>query len=308
MNLSDVSKLSEKEARATLERIRWPNGPVCAHCGATDWNTKFRGKAHRAGLYKCGDCGEQFPVTIGTVMEQSHLPIRKWLMAFALLCSSKKGLSALQLQRQLGLGSYRTAWHMAHRIRHAMTQEPLAGLLKGTVEADETYVGGKPRKGNKQTRSQGARGRGTKKAAVAALVERGGCVVAKPVDRVDGVTLRQFVGQHVDRSATLMTDEWGSYKTVGKEFAAHHVVNHSRGEYVRGDAHTNTAEGFFALLKRGIVGSFHHVSRKHLGRYVDEFAYRYDRRKMTDGERTMEAIKASEGKRLTYRQPVESRG
>jgi transposase-like protein len=304
MILSDISKLSENEARATLERIRWPDGPVCAHCGATDRITKFEGKAHRAGVYKCGDCGEQFTVTVGTVMEQSHLPIRTWLMAFALLCSSKKGLSALQLQRQLGLGSYRSAWHLAHRIRYAMTQEPLAGLLKGTVEADETYVGGKPRLGNKQTKSARPRGRGAKKPIVAALVERGGRVVARPVERVDAKTLGQFVGKHVDRSATLMTDEWGSYVTVGKKYAAHETVNHSKREYARGDAHTNTVEGFFALLKRGIVGSFHTVSRQHLGRYVDEFAYRYDRRNMTDGERTLAAIKASEGKRLTYKAPI----
>jgi transposase-like protein len=304
MILSDVSKLSEDQARATLECIRWPTGPVCTHCGATDRITKFQGRAHRVGVYKCGDCGEQFTVTVGTVMEQSHLPIRTWLMAFALLCSAKKGVSALQLQRQLGLGSYRSAWHMAHRIRYAMTQEPLVGLLKGTVEADETYVGGKPRKRNRQTKSANPRGRGAKKPIVAALVERGGRVVARPVERVDAKTLRNFVGDHVDRSATLMTDEWGSYKTVGKEFAAHHVVNHSKREYARGEAHTNTVEGFFALLQRGIVGSFHTVSRQHLGRYVDEFAYRYDRRKMTDAERTVAAIKSAEGKRLMYRDPI----
>ena len=138
MNLSDVSKLSEDDARATVERIRWPEGPVCPHCGATDHIHKFEGKAHRAGVYKCNDCGEQFTVTVKTIMEDTHLPLRIWLMAFAIMCSSKKGGSALQLQRQLGLGSYRSAWHLAHRIRYAMLQEPLAGLLAGTVEADET--------------------------------------------------------------------------------------------------------------------------------------------------------------------------
>jgi transposase-like protein len=305
MNLTDVSKLSEDEARATLERIRWPNGPTCIYCGATDNLKRLVGKkTYRAGLFRCGDCGEQFTVTVGTVMEQSHLPIRTWLMAFALLCSAKKGVSALQLQRQLGLGSYRSAWHLAHRIRHAMTQEPLAGLLKGTVEADETYIGGKPRMGNKQTKSANPRGRGAKKPIVVALVERDGRVVAKPVERVDAKTLAKFVGEHVDRSATLMTDEWGSYKTVGKEFAAHHVVNHSKREYARGDASTNAVEGFFALLKRGIIGSFHTVSKQHLGRYCDEFSYRWNYRKVTDGERTIAAIKASEGKRLMYRQPI----
>src|SRR5712691_9329087 len=146
LTLTDVSKLTEDQARETLERIRWPEGPVCAHCGGVDKITRFEGKAHRVGVFKCNDCGEQFTVTVGTVMEQSHLPIRTWLMAFAILCSAKKGVSALQLQRQLGLGSYRSAWHLCHRIRHAMSQEPLKGLLKGTVEVDEAYIGGKPRK------------------------------------------------------------------------------------------------------------------------------------------------------------------
>jgi len=306
MILSEVSKLSEEEARATLERIRWPDGPLCPHCGATERIKPLTGKAnYRPGLYWCGDCDDQFTVTVKTVMEQSHLPIRIWLMAFAIMCSAKKGVSALQLQRQLGLGSYRSAWHMCHRIRHAMKQEPLAGLLRGTVEADETYIGGKPRKANRQGKSAGPRGRGAKgKVAVAALVERGGRVVAKPVERVDAATLRKFLDEHVDPSATLMTDEWGSYTTAGKQFAAHHVVNHSKREYARGEAHTNTAEGFFALLKRGIVGSFHSVSRKHLGKYVDEFSYRYDRRKLSDNERTVAAIKSAEGKRLMYRMPV----
>jgi transposase-like protein len=158
--------------------------------------------------------------------------------------------------------------------------------------------------GNKQTKSANPRGRGAKKPIVVALVERDGRVVAKPVERVDAKTLAKFVGEHVDRSATLMTDEWGSYKTVGKEFAAHHVVNHSKREYARGDASTNAVEGFFALLKRGIIGSFHTVSKQHLGRYCDEFSYRWNYRKVTDGERTIAAIKASEGKRLMYRQPI----
>lgn len=171
MNLNQVSKLTEDEARETFERIRWPNGPVCPHCDSVE-ATKLEGKAHRAGLYKCRGCEGQFTATVNTIMEDSHLSIRTWLMAFAILCSSKKGVSALQLQRQLELGSYRTAWHLCHRIRHAMAQEPLAGLLKGTVEVDETYVGGKPRKGT----GKHAGGRGTKKVPVVALVERGGRV------------------------------------------------------------------------------------------------------------------------------------
>src|ERR1700722_3695777 len=216
MTLNDVSKLTEERARETFERIRWPNGPVCAHCGS-DKATKLEGDAHRAGLYKCRDCGEQFTATIGTIMEDSHLSIRTWLMAFAILCSAKKGVSALQLQRQLGIGSYRSAWHLCHRIRHAMKQEPLKGLLAGTVEVDETYVGGKPRKRNKRPGAMDPAserpqrtGRGTKKAAVVALVERGGRVRAKPVDRVDAAHLQGAIRDHVDRSSRLMTDEWKS--------------------------------------------------------------------------------------------------
>src|SRR3990170_6299081 len=178
MNLNQVSKLTEKQAREVFELIRWPNGPFCPHCGSVE-ALKLKGRTVRPGLYKCQGCKEQFTATVNTIMEDSHLPIRTWLMAFAILCSSKKGVSALQLQRQLGLGSYRTAWHLCHRIRHAMSQEPLAGLLgknQGIVAVDETYVGGKRRKG---TPGEPAYGRATKKTPVVALVERDGRVRAQ---------------------------------------------------------------------------------------------------------------------------------
>jgi transposase-like protein len=187
LTLNKVSALTEDEARETIERILWPNGPVCAHCGAVENVTRLQGQAHRPGVFQCNNCHEQFTVRVGTIFEDSHLPLRKWLMAFALLCSAKKGISALQLQRELDLGSYRTAWHLAHRIRHAMSKEPLAGLLKGTVEADETYIGGKPRKPAGPSRGTGERkrrggGRSTQhRTPVVALVEReGGRSVAKP--------------------------------------------------------------------------------------------------------------------------------
>jgi len=188
LTLTDVSVLTEAEARDTFERVRWPNGPTCHRCGSVEV-TKLAGDAHRVGLYKCRGCNEQFSSTTGTILEQSHLPIRTWLMAFAILCSAKKGVSALQLQRQLELGSYRTAWHMCHRIRHAMSQEPLAGLLGaggGTVEVDETYVGGKPRhrQGLAPGPKHSRRGRGTKKTPVVALVERGGRARSWPVKSV----------------------------------------------------------------------------------------------------------------------------
>jgi transposase-like protein len=212
-------------------------------------------------------------------------------MAFALLCSAKKGISALQLQRELELGSYRTAWHSAHRIRHAMSKEPLAGLLRGTVEVDETYVGGKPRPG---TDTKGKSGRGTKKTPVVALVERGGRVRAHKIERVDGATLKGAIRDNVDRKSRIMTDEWRSYRGIGAEFAGgHETIN------------TNTVESYFALLKRGVMGSFHHISRQHLDRYCDEFSFRWNHRSTTDSERTEVAIRQTVGRRLPYRQPTQ---
>jgi transposase-like protein len=302
LTLNQVSALTEDEARETIERIIWPNGPVCAHCGATENVTRLQGKAHRSGLFQCNNCHEQFTVTVGTIFEDSHLPLRKWLMAFALLCSAKKGISALQLQRELDLGSYRTAWHLAHRIRLAMSREPLAGLLKGRVEVDETYVGGKPRPEAGAAPSK--RGRGTKKTPVVALVERNGRVRAHTVDHVDGATLKQAIRDNVDRNSMILTDEFASYRGIGDEFRwGHFTVNHSAGEYARGGAHTNTAESFFALLKRGVIGSFHHISKQHLDRYCDEFSFRWDHRSTTDSERTETAIRQSQGRRLSYRWP-----
>src|SRR3954453_6289242 len=306
LTLNKVSALTEDQARETLERILWPNGPVCPHCGAVENVTRLQGKAHRPGVFQCNNCHSQFTVTVGTIFEDSHIPLRKWLMAFALLCSAKKGISALQLQRELDLGSYRTAWHLAHRIRHAMSQEPLAGLLKGTVEVDETYVGGKPRPEAGQPRNA-KRGRGTKKTPVVALVERDGRVRARKVERVDGKTLKGAIRDNVDRKARIMTDELSVYRGIGTEFAGgHETVNHSAGEYARGDTYTNTAESFFALLKRGVIGSFHHVSKQHLNRYCDEFSFRWDYRKTTDSERTEVAIRQTAGRRLSYKQPTET--
>lgn len=302
MTLNQVSKLTEDQSRETFERIRWPNGPVCPHCGSVE-ATKLQGKVHRPGLYDCHDCEGQFTATINTIMEDSHLPIRTWLMAFAFLCSAKKGVSALQLQRELDIGSYRTAWHLCHRIRHAMSQEPLAGLLQGTVEVDETYVGGKPRRGHGQPKPK--KGRGTKKVAVVALVERGGRARSHKVERVDAKTLGKVIRENVDRRSTLMTDQFGSYAGVGTKFVGgHHTVNHSKGEYVRGNASTNEVESYFALLKRGVMGSFHHISKKHMNLYCDEFSFRWSHRKISDSERTEKAIKSSEGKRLMYRRPI----
>jgi transposase-like protein len=302
MILKDISQLTEERAREYLEGIRWPNGPVCPHCGSVEGITRFQGEVHRDGVYKCNPCGQQFTVTVNSIFHGSHISIRTWLMALSIMCSSKKGVSALQLQRQLGLGSYRSAWHLAHRIRHAMAREPLASLLKGVVEVDEAYIGGKPRK---LSGEKAKRGRGTKKTPVVALIERDGRVRARKLEWISSNTLKEAIRDNVDRSATIMTDEMPSYRGIGKEFAGgHKTVKHRKLEFARADgAGINTAESFFALLKRGVVGSFHHISKTHLDRYCDEFSFRWDHRKSSDSERTIQAIRQSEGRRLTYAPP-----
>jgi transposase-like protein len=317
LSLAAVSALTEEQARETLEHIRWPNGPICPHCGSINDATKFRPLAERresakhrqarTGVWKCNACGDQFTVTVNTVMESSHISLRLWRMAFTIMCSAKKGISAAQMQRQLGIGSYRTAWFLCHRIREAKKREPIAGLLAGTVEVDETYVGGKPRREAGQPRNA-KRGRGTKKTPVVALVERGGRVRAHKVERVDGLTLKAAIRENVDKQSRIMTDEWSAYRGIGTEFeGGHEVVTHSAGEYARGDAHTNTAESYFALLKRGVMGSFHHVSKQHLDRYCDEFSFRWNLRYASDSERTEIAIKQADGRRLTYKSPTKER-
>ncbi len=307
INFSTVSKMTKEEARDFLEELRWPNGAVCPHCGhdeAYKITPKSDKSKTRPGVYCCADCRKQFTVTVGTIFERSRVPLNKWLVAFFLMNSSKKGISAHQLHRMLGV-TYKTAWFMEHRIREAMSKEPVASLLKGTVEADETYIGGKERNKHRSKRTKGTQGRSTKtKVPVAILVERGGDVRAKKVDATDAKTLKNHIRQNVDKSAHIMTDEWQSYDGLDKEYASHKTVDHGRGEYARGNVYTNTAESWTALLKRGIVGTFHHISEKHLDRYVNEFGFRWDNRKASDGARTIEAIKGAEGKRLFYKKPT----
>jgi transposase-like protein len=252
-------------------------------------------KPVRKGVYKCKDCRKQFTVTVGTIFEGSHIPLHKWLMAIHFLCASKKGMSSHQLHRLLGI-TYKSAWFMTHRIREAMRQEPLASKLTGTVEVDETYIGGKSDRPGRDN---------VQKTAVVALVERQGRVVAKPVERVTAKELKGAIHEHVAKEALIMTDELASYQGLDKEFSGHLTVNHSQKEYAWGPVSTNTVEGFFSLLKRGVNGTFHHVSKKHLGRYCDEFSFRWNHRGVTDGERAVAAIKATEGKRLYYKKPVE---
>ena len=236
-------------------------------------------------------------------MEDSHLPLSKWALAFHYMASSKKGMSALQLMRNLGLGSYRTAWHMAHRIREAMKPVEVEGdLLGGIVEVDEAYVGGKPRPGDGKVHK---RGRGTSKAPVMVLVERGGRAISKHLPQVDANNLQMEIIENVHPASAIMTDENPSYKGIGKHFdGGHGTVNHSKKQYAIGAIHSNTAESYFALLKRGVYGTFHSLSKKHLHRYCVEFDFRWNDRGMTDVERRDEAVKGAEGRRLTYKQPI----
>jgi transposase-like protein len=304
----------DDKARELLESLLWPHGAYCPHCKA-DMPYKLTPKATskrpaRKGLYKCRTCRKQFTVTVGTIFEDSHIPIGKWLMAIFLLCSSKKGMSAHQIHRMLKI-TYKSAWFMMHRLRYAMdTKAPLGKLLQGVVECDETFIGGKPRIGDKFT-GTGYR-KDSNKTPVVALVERGGDVRTKVVASVNQKNLRSFLDDNIVRDCVVNTDQNNIYKSivypiVKGRFGKHEVVNHSRGEYARHNpdgtvAHINTCESFFSLLKRGMFGAFHHVSKEHLHRYCGEFSFRWNARFLTDGERMERAVALTEGKRLTYRQ------
>jgi transposase-like protein len=310
MTKSDFNSLSkifsdEDAARDMLEKMRWPDGAICPHCGnmkAYKLTAKEGSKSPvRKGVYKCAACRKQFTVKVGTIFEDSHIALNHWLYAIYQMCASKKGISAHQLHRTLGI-TYKSAWFMCHRIRYAMTQSPLVGMLGNIVEVDETYVGGKPRK---TANSEPAKkGRGTKKIPVVAAVERDGKVRATKMKIVNAKNMREHLHKYIDRDARIMTDGLPLYPGVILQFRSHEVVNHAAGEYARGDVNTNTVESYFALLKRGIIGTFHHVSEQHLDKYVGEFAFRWDFRKSTDMERTIEAVKAVKGKRLMYKMPV----
>ncbi|MGB1560058.1 MAG: IS1595 family transposase [Sinimarinibacterium flocculans] len=288
------------KAREYLEALRWPNGVTCPHCGAVGEHYQLQGKAHRPGLWKCKDCREQFSVTVGTVFESSKVALNKWLLAVHLMCASKKGISAHQVHRMLGV-TYKTAWFMCHRIREAMKDENggLLGGNGGAVEVDETYWGTSKPKGKT------ARGY-AHKMKVVSLVERDGKKRSFRVANVDAKTLRPILKSQLSDKARLMTDEASAYTKVGREFAEHGVVVHSAKEYARGDVTTNTVESSFALLKRGLTGTFHKVSEAHLQRYATEFDFRWNHRaKMgyTDDMRAEALLGQVGGKRLTYKGP-----
>ena len=289
----------KNKAREHLESLHWPNGPVCPRCGETKRVTRLKGKSTRPGVVMCNPCRKPFTVTVGTVFEDSKIALNKWLLGFRLMAGSKKGISAHQLHRSLGI-TYKSAWFMAHRIREAMDgatgNAPLGGG-SGIVEADETYVGGKAR--NRAYRKPAP------KKAVVALVEREGHVRSFHVANVNAKNVRALITTNVRRDAHLMTDESPIYKRLGKEYRAHFAVNHSAKEYVTlgGYKHSNTAENFFSIFKRGVIGTYHHMSEAHLGRYTAEFDFRYNTRTISDTERTDVAIIGAIGKRLTYRQP-----
>jgi len=304
----------EATARKHLEGVRWPDGPICPHCGGVDHAHRIKGRSARAGLWFCADCRQQFTVTVGTLFERSKIPLHKWLLAVHLLNASKKGISSHQLHRMLGV-TYKTAWFMSHRIREAMRDSdpgPLGGEGK-TVEVDETYVTRVPTKdvfvsgeGWKRVKDRAAirKHRNTEK--IVALVERDGRARSFHVERVNAKTLRPILVQQISRKSRLMTDDAKCYARVGHEFSGHETVNHSIEEYVRGEAHTNTIEGYFSIFKRGMTGVYQHCGSQHLKRYLCEFDFRYNERRVTDAERADKALKGIAGKRLTYRRTYEA--
>jgi transposase-like protein len=299
------------KARAYLESVRWPDGPICPHCGVVREATRLSGKAGARGLFKCNACKEQFTVTVGTVMEDSHIPLHKWVIAIHLMCANKKAVSALSLQRMLKLGSYRTAWHMCHRIRESMrdtSTDPIGGTGK-TVEVDETYIGGKVKNMHKAKRI-GAKPGPADKTPVVALVERNGKVRSRAVTNVDVDTISPILRDKMAKGSILMTDSAMVYgfhfKDNLADIADHRIVNHSAGEYVRVDpdgytAHTQTVESYNGLVKRCIMGAWHNVSDRHLDRYLDEINFRWNTRRDSDGERMEQAIRQTEGRRLPLR-------
>ena len=298
-DLTNPAFTDETKARELLEASRWPDGPVCPFCGQLDTVKPVNGPSMGPGWYYCSECQDKFTVRVGTLYERSHIPLHKWLLATHLVVSSKKGMSSLQLSRMLGI-TYKSAWFMCHRIREGMTpakRGPIGGQGR-TVESDETVIGGKKKNRAYATKEP-------KKQTVLTLVDRDGDSHSFHIANVKAKTLRDAMMRVVDRKSHLVTDELTSYAPIGREFAGHTTVNHSDNEYVRlgGFAHVNTAEARFSLMKRAVFGTHHSVSEAHLMRYLAEWDFKWNTRKITDGERAAVALKGIEGKRLTYRIP-----
>ncbi|HEY9552066.1 IS1595 family transposase [Allosphingosinicella sp.] len=281
------------KAREHLESINWPEGPFCPHCGECENVHRLQGKSHRPGLIQCNSCLKNFTVTVGTVFERSKVPLNKWMLATYLLASSKKGMSAHQLHRMLGV-TYKTAWFMMHRVREAMKDDsgPLGGPGK-VVESDEAFVGGK-----KKNRLSG---KTAPKKKVVALVERNGRARSFHIANIHANNVRSVLVSNVDRASTLMTDEARHYWAVGREFASHGHTLHASRKFGKGETHSNTAENFFSILKRGVIGTYHHMSEAHMHRYLAEFDFRYSTKADTDKERSDAILRGIVGKRLTYR-------
>ena len=302
---------NEDAAREYLEKHTWPDGPVCPHCGLVNEAYKLVPKTEskrpvRKGVWKCKGCRKQFTVTVKSIFADSHIPLHKWLFAIHLMASSKKGISAHQLMRNLELGSYQTAWFMAHRIRWVLTQEPVKEVMSGIVEIDETYIGGKRRNHRPQATPIGERpkdyiGPVADKAAVVSVLQRGGSVRSTHVQRVTSKTIKPIIDEMIAEDAHLMTDDSTVLKSAGKH-RRHSQVNHSAKEYVRMEngerISTNTVESYFAIVKRGNYGVYHHWSKKYLTQYLREFDWRYNVRKLNDKDRAIAAIKMTSGKRL----------
>ena len=286
-----------------FERQRWGDTPCCVHCGSTNvykMMDRKTGGRNKRFLWKCNDCTKQYTVRVGTVYEETRLPMRHWAYAYWRMATSKKGVAALELKRQLQI-SYTSALFLANRIRFAMAPDPTtAPKLTGIVECDEVFVGGKPRPGT----GPHFRGRGTSKTPVFVAVSRNGQVRRRVIANVTGKTLKTAVRELVDKNARLMTDENSSYTGLAPEYAAHDTVCHSTKEYVRGDIHTNTAESSNAIIKRGLMGIYHNVSKEYLHRYLWQWDFLWNHRELNDGERIVAAVKSSEGKRLMYKSPT----
>jgi transposase-like protein len=289
-----------------LEKQRWGDTPACVKCGSVDvykMRDAKTGERNKRFLWRCHDCKEQYTVRIGTVYEESRIGLRHWCYAFWRACTSKKGVSALEIKRHCQI-SYRSALFMMNRIRFAMAPDmPTARPLEGVVECDETFVGGKPRDRWVDNRKLPDR-----KTIVFGAVERGGDIRRHIITNVTGKTLKEEIKRVVDPRATIMTDDYVAYKGIGRSFeGGHHRIRHRLRQYVRGAVHTNTIESSFALIKRGIIGTYHNVSKEYLHRYLWQFDFMWNNRQLNDGERIVATIKATEGKRLMYREPVANR-